>query len=66
MKKDQKIPPEWIARGKSIEQLVQELQSFGNSSLEVRISIDGGKSHIPISLVGKKDGCCLLINCENN
>lgn len=66
MKKNQKIQPEWITRGKSIEQLVKELQSFDDPSLEVRISIDGGKSHIPISLVGKKDGHCLLINCEND
>jgi len=64
MKKNINEHPEWITRGKTIRQLIKELQSFDNSELEVRLSLDGGKSHRPISLVGKKDGCCMLLNYE--
>ena len=43
----------WTTRGKTIAGLIKELQSFEDHSLEVRISIDGGASSVPISLVGK-------------
>jgi len=66
MKKNHDEQPEWITRGKSIHQLIKELQSFDAPELEVRISINGGKSHRAISLVGKKDGCCLLLNFEDD
>lgn len=66
MKKSPDRHPEWVTRGKSIQQLIKELQSFEDPELEVRISTDGGKSHNPISLVGKKDGHCLLINYEDD
>lgn len=60
--------PEWVTRGKSISQLIKELQSFGNQDLEVRISVDGGESYKCISLVGKhhENGVqyCALKNCE--
>ena len=59
----EKNHPEWVARGKSIRQLIKELQSFENQDLEVRISIDYGDSHQPISLVEKAGGYCLLISC---
>ena len=53
--------PEWIDRGKTITELIAELRTFENQDLEVRISIDGGRSSKPISLVIKDDsGCCLL------
>ena len=55
--------PEWVTRGKSIRQLIKELQSFENQDLEVRISVDDGDSHQPISLVGKEGGYCLLVSC---
>ncbi|GAD04261.1 hypothetical protein [Agarivorans albus] len=45
--------PEWVTRGKTIKQLIQELQSFENQELEVKISIDGGDTFKCISLVGK-------------
>lgn len=53
----------WKVRGKTIRQLIRELQSFENQDLEVRISVDDGDTHKPISLVGKTDGICLLTYC---
>lgn len=41
------------SRGKSIAQLIKELQTFEDQSSEVRISLDGGKTHYPVSIVGK-------------
>lgn len=54
-------PRDWSTRGKPISQLIEELKRFENQSLEVRISVDGGRTHQPISLVGKKDGACVLM-----
>ncbi|WP_241771013.1 hypothetical protein [Pseudomonas lactis] len=56
--------PDWIVRGKTISQLIEELQSFEDQDLMVEISIDGAVNRKPISLVGKKDGVCVLFNCE--
>jgi hypothetical protein len=42
----------WEIRGKTIEQLIQELLSFSDQKAKVRISIDGGDTLYPISLVG--------------
>ena len=58
--------PEWITRGKSIRQLIKELQSFSDLDIEVRISVDGGETHKLISLVEKSEGYCVLANCEEN
>lgn len=52
--------PDWVYRGKSIKQLILELQSFEDQDMEVRVSLDAGDSHQPISLVGKSDGFCVL------
>ncbi|MGF2881820.1 hypothetical protein VSN93_17455 [Acinetobacter johnsonii] len=57
--------PEWITRGKSIKQLIEELQSFEDQNLLVEISFDCGETSKPISLVGKIDGKCILLNYEN-
>lgn len=55
----------WESRGKTVSQLIKELQSFENQEIEVRISIDGGETSVPISLVGKvKGGFAMLKNCE--
>lgn len=54
-------PRDLPIRGKPIRQLIEELKTFEDQSLEVRISLDGGRTHQPISLVGKKDGACLLL-----
>jgi hypothetical protein len=56
--------PDWTRRGKTIKQLIAELQSFADQSLEVRISLDGGKTSFPISLVAKSAGVAVLKNCE--
>ena len=57
------IQPEWMNRGKTIRQLIQELQSFENQELEVKISVDDGNTKRPISLVLKSEGLCLLAFC---
>lgn len=62
--------PEWVTRGKTIRQLIQELESFENQDLEVRLSLDDGDSHRCISLVSKGvDGAgheyCVLSNSES-
>ncbi|MDV4339359.1 hypothetical protein MSG81_05195 [Acinetobacter baumannii] len=35
--------PEWIIRGKSIKQLIKELESFEDQNLLVELSFDEGK-----------------------
>ncbi|WP_151811829.1 hypothetical protein [Acinetobacter bereziniae] len=55
-----------VTRGKSIKQLIKELESFEDQNLLVEISFDDGDSSKPISLVGKIDGKCILLNCENS
>lgn len=57
--------PEWVTRGKKIKELIKELQSFENQELEVRISLDDGETHKPISIVEKVDGFCVLVNSES-
>ncbi|WP_213766656.1 hypothetical protein [Caballeronia sp. dw_19] len=63
MKTDNPESPEWIYRGKSIRGLIQELQTFEDLDLEVKISIDDGNTRKPISLVVRSDGQCLLKFC---
>ena len=47
-------------------QLIEELRTFEDQSMEVRISLDGGATSLPISLVRKVDGkFALLENCED-
>lgn len=55
-----------VTRGKSIKQLIKELESFEDQNLLVEIFFDDGDSSKPISLVGKIDGKCILLNCENS
>jgi len=54
---------EWASRGKTISQLIAELQTFENKDMEVRISIDDGATHKGISLVERNGAYCLLLNC---
>ena len=56
--------PAWVTQGKTIKQLIEELQTFENQDLEVRISLNEGETHKPISLIGKRNGFCVLMNCE--
>lgn len=58
--------PEWVTKGKSIRKLIQELQTFENQDMEVRLSLDGGTTHKPISIVGKYGEHCLLVNSETD
>lgn len=51
-----------VTRGKSIKQLIKELESFEDQNLLVEISFDDGDSSKPISLVGKIDGKCEPVN----
>ncbi|MHC2148961.1 hypothetical protein [Pseudomonas sp. 210_17 TE3656] len=53
----------WVDRGKTIKQLIAELQSFSDQDLLVEISTDDGVTKKPISLVVKSDATCLLIYC---
>ncbi|WP_248732491.1 hypothetical protein [Pseudomonas sp. MWU13-2517] len=57
--------PDWVTRGKTISQLIKELKTFENQNFMVEISVDGGATKKPISLVGKEDGVCVLLNCES-
>ena len=65
MKKNESKPPDWVTRGKTIRQLIKELQTFENLDMLVEISVDGGDTRKPISLVGKSGQVCLLMNHEN-
>ncbi len=56
--------PSWVTRGKTIRQLIQELQSIEDQDLPVRISLDYGDSHYGISIVQKQGSHCVLVNCE--
>jgi pentose-5-phosphate-3-epimerase len=58
------MQPIWVNRGKTIQQLIKELQTFEDQGLFVEISIDGGSTHKPISLIKKSGQLCLLVNSE--
>lgn len=63
MRADDIKMPAWKCRGKSIRELIQELQAFENQDVEVKISTDDGATRRPISLVAHADGRCLLMFC---
>jgi hypothetical protein len=52
--------PEWITKGKSITQLIKELGSFEDQTLEVRLTFNGGESHKPISILTRRDGYAMI------
>lgn len=56
--------PNWVNEGKTIRELIQELQSFSDQELLVEISLDDGDTTKPISLVGRIQGKCVLMYCE--
>ncbi len=60
----EKDASDWTKRGKSINELIQELESFDNQDMEVKISTDGGDTFESINLVGKQDSICCLITYE--
>jgi hypothetical protein len=60
------INPPWTSKGKTIAQLIEELRTFEDQTLEVRISVDGGDTSVPISLVAWAQGrYALLENCQD-
>jgi hypothetical protein len=60
------INPDWTSRGKTVAHLMRELESFEDQEMEVRISLDGGETSFPISLVGQlSGGYAVLINCQD-
>lgn len=60
------VNPKWTNRGKTVAQLIEELSTFENKNMEVRISIDDGETSLPISLLSKSQGkYALLKNCED-
>ncbi|MBA0280923.1 hypothetical protein D7Y44_09950 [Stenotrophomonas maltophilia] len=50
----------WVVRGKTIKDLIEELMAFEDQGMYVEISVDGGDTVRPISLVGKDGGKCVL------
>ena len=60
----QKEQPEWVVCGKTIRELIEELSTFSDQSLEARISLDGGLTSKPISIVKRAKGVCLIVNSE--
>ncbi|OPA85730.1 hypothetical protein BFW87_27210 [Pseudomonas fluorescens] len=54
----------WASQGKTIRQLICELETFSDQDLLVEISTDSGDTRKPISLVKKSGGVCLLVNSE--
>lgn len=57
---------DWTSRGKTVAQLIEELRTFEDQGMEVRLSVDDGVTSVPISLVGKSNGrFALLMNCED-
>jgi hypothetical protein len=57
-------PPQWVTRGKTITQLIQELGSFEDQTLEVRLTFDCGQTHKPISILTRRDGYAMIENSE--
>lgn len=58
--------PEWTSKGKTVAHLIEELLSFEDQGMEVRISLDGGDTSLPISLVGKSNSkYAVLQNCQD-
>lgn len=57
-----RVDGRWEKRGRTVRELIAELETFDNQDLPVEISIDGGATRSPISLVGKDRGTALLIS----
>lgn len=56
---------DWVVRGKAIRGLIKELQTFADQDCHVQISMDGGFTSQPISLVADDGFRCILINMGN-
>jgi hypothetical protein len=56
--------PDWIYRGKSVRQLIQELHSFEDDTLEVMISVDKSQTRKPLKSLEHRNGRLLLISAD--
>jgi hypothetical protein len=65
MKKNSEGHTDWVNRGKSIKQLIRELQRFEDQDAMVEISLDSGDTSKPISLVVRSGGLCLLVYADD-
>jgi len=45
---------EWSTKEKSIAQIIKELNTFEDQELTVMVSSDGGKTLMPVKLLGKE------------
>lgn len=59
------VSGDWVTRGKTISGLIEELMTFSDRNCVVEISLDGGFTSRPISLVIGDGEKCLLINMED-
>lgn len=57
--------PNWVTRGKTIRQIIAELQTFEDQNMEVRMSFDDGDTHRCISIVTRHGDYCLLVNTKD-
>ena len=59
------LKADYTSRGKTVAGLIEELKTFENQQLEVRISVDGGETSLPISIIGKSENqYALIVNCQ--
>ena len=49
------LKADFTCRGKTVAGLIEELKTFENQQLEARISVDGGETSLPISIIGKSE-----------
>ncbi|MDO9404666.1 MAG: hypothetical protein Q7T87_11605 [Polaromonas sp.] len=49
----------------TISGLIKELKSEKEQELELRLSLGFDEHHKPISIIGKKNGLCLLMSCSD-
>jgi hypothetical protein len=61
------LDADYTGRGKTVEQLIKELKTFENQQLEVRISVDGGLTSLPVSILTKRENTYAVIeNCQDD
>jgi hypothetical protein len=61
---DQNSIPQWITKGKTIREIIEELSRFEDQDQKVRLSLDGRVTHYPISILSRHEGYCPLENSE--
>jgi hypothetical protein len=56
--------PAWVYQGKSVRQVLEELNTFECLDLEVFVSIDYGDSCFPLMSIQREGACYLLCSCD--